>query len=258
VLTAAFAELDRAARDGVYFLVRVVTPVERSEAARLVASYVDQHFDMAMAVSTLASTGAEFRITGGVARSALLSHERCTDLDLIVRGSGDDVVRCFRDLGLEQTKTRYGGTRFYWNRLPIDLIETPSEGTFEQGISSVLASFDLDVNAIAVNATSDEVSEFPGALDSLAARRVRLIRPAWQGNKIIIANQCIRLVKLLFETRRLRVDAEDTAFLTSAIIPQLATTDWTSLRSRFPHGPSKLAELLSARLMGAGEHSQGR
>jgi hypothetical protein len=226
----------------------VATFLHPSEVTFIVARHVERHFDMSLAVSALTEAGANVRMTGGVVRSALLGHESYNDLDLIVDGTGGDVVRCFRELGLEQTKTRYGGTRFYWNRLPIDLIETAPETPFEQGIAMVLASFDLDINAVAVDITTGAVSAVPSALESLAARRARLISTAWHGSQIVIANQCIRLAKLLFEVGDLTLSAEDAAFLTAEIIPHLASTDWASLRSRFPHGPTRLAELLTSQL----------
>ena len=85
---------------------------------------------------------------------------------------------------------------------------------FEQGIAAVLASFDLDINAIAVDPLTGVVSAVSGALDSIATRRARLIRTAWRGSQTVVANQCIRLAKLLFEVSELMLTAEDAAFLT--------------------------------------------
>lgn len=218
----------------------------RARAATLAADYVSRHFEMSAVIAMLVDTEAEFLVTGGAMRSALLNPQRYSDLDLIAPAS---VVAELARLGLGGTTTQYGELRLFWNRLAIDIMTVPEGAGFAAAAARLVRSFDLQVNALAYDPRTSTIFDELGALPDVFARKLRLHRAAWAGaSERTIAAQSIRLAKLLYETPDVRLDRDDLQFLLDVVLPQLARTCWDELRHRYPRGREQFVEQLGTLL----------
>lgn len=227
----------------------VAHPALETRAARLIRDYLDRHFEMSACVAALSDNGTQFHVAGGAVRSAILSPSSYGDLDLVVRGDQTTTADFFLGLGLEKTTTRYGDARFYWNRLPIDLIAVPATTTYDVGLVQVLRTFDLGCNAIGFDPRSQTIVDPLDSLANLMQGMIRINRSAWEGARATtLANQCVRLAKLLHETPRACLARADVEFLAETIVPQLKTVIWDELTPRFPLGRDCFLDLFRARL----------
>lgn len=220
--------------------------------SKRVLSHFKSDFDCSHALRTLSEAcGGDCYLVGGAIRDVAFGVAGCGDLDLVVPNGDSRVYEALKVLGVPFELNSHGNPRYRWNRLQLDIFEPRNFFIGFPNVEAALSFFDLKINALAIHLGSGSLLDPIDGLSCLNQRRVGINWTRWQAmpaEEIMIL--LIRLVRVLYDIRALRLETQDVNTLVRNVIPKVVELDWNNFKHRFPPGKKEFFALLYPAITG--------
>jgi hypothetical protein len=183
------------------------------------------------------ATGGQFHVLGGSLRRAVLQQSPWGDLDLLVPNGDTRAFDRLDALGVPFHLNRHRHRRYRWNALQVDIFQPQAFYKGFADVDGVLRYFDLKVDAIALHAGTQEVTDPFSMLSGGPVDDPGINWPRWsEMGPLDLAILSLRLLRIMHESPAFTLPAGDVARLRDEVVPQVRRLDWDLVRDRFPPG----------------------